>query len=656
MALDYHLLTEHGEKLLQDLKKNPEAPVLAEYPRPQMKREGYWQNLNGYWDYCIQKAQAEDWDPLRTIAIHSEDISEPICKYQEFEADGKILLPFAPESIVSGVDRKLESDELLWYRRNFRLGASSSSGKILLHVGAIDQICSIWVDGNYVASHRDGYLAFTLEITDAVEFGREEHEICIVVRDPSDKGPLPWGKQSSNPGGIWYTPTSGVWQTIWLEEVPAHYIQSFHCVPNLHDGSFLCSFAVDGEFYLAKWEWYLDGHLVGDHCFYTGQEASIQVKHVEVWTPENPILYDFTLRIFNDKKEQMDCVSGYSAIREIRIGVDAKLNPALLLNGEIYPHIGVLDQGYWSDGMYTAVSDQSMIDDIILAKSLGFNMIRKHIKIEPQRWYYHCDRLGMLVWQDMVNGGTNYSEWVTRYLPFVGIHLQDCKYKRFGREAKSETVLGGEEAKFNSIDEAKIDQYAKDAREAALVIMEESVKQLWNHPSIVVWVPFNEGWGQFDAKQVARDFKKLDPSRLVDHASGWHDQGGQDFQSEHVYYKKFRPKKDKYGRPLALTEFGGYSCPVEGHMASKKLFGYRIYKTIDEYVEAVLRLYEQEILPVENLVATVYTQLSDVEDEINGFISYDRKVNKWSNEAHRAALVAIHERLKKQQQVLKDQT
>ena len=339
--------------------------------------------------------------------------------------------------------------------------------------------------------------------------------------------------------------------------------------------------------------------------------ARISPALFEYWTPEQPRLYTWHLELWSAGRELLDQVRGYAGMRSFGIGSFPGGEPCLLLNGKPCRHLGVLDQGYFADGLYTPADDRLFVDDIQAMKALGFNMLRKHIKIEPQRFYYHCDRLGMLVWQDLVNGGRPYSPWVIAILPFVGIRFRDSRYRLFGRGDR----------------ESRRDQAA---REAHREILRETQSALKNSVSLCLWVIFNEGWGQFDAVELAGLMKTLDPERLVDHASGWHDQGGPDLYSLHVYFRKFRAGRDRHGRPLALTEFGGYSLGVPGHSAARSVYGYRKFEDRDAYLTALETLYREEILPVRQLAASVYTQVSDVEDEINGILTYDRKVNKWA--------------------------
>lgn len=514
----------------------------------------------------------------------------------------------------------------LWYKRTFSLPVEAGE-RVLLHAGAVDQVCSVWVNGRYAGSHRDGYLPFSLDITDLLKPERTEQSLVIVVRDPSNRGQLPWGKQKLERGKIWYTPGSGIWQTIWVEVVPEIHVEKVQVRPFWAGGGFDFAYlATDGS--TAELRLLAEGAEVGRTSLTQGVSSQVTLASPHSWEPDDTFLYDWELTLMSGTGESLDQVSGYCGLRDVSLGEDSAGNPCVMLNGRVSRQIGVLDQGYWSDGLYTAASDEALVDDILTVKQLGFNMIRKHIKIEPQRWYYHCDRLGMLVWQDIVNGGNSYKFSVIRGLPFVGIRLKDKHYKLFGRKGRQGLALAGARG-----------------RAARRAIIRETIERLGNTVSIVLWTPFNEGWGQFDARKIAREIKQQDPSRLVDHASGYHDQGGPDLYSLHVYYKKFKPAPDPLLRPLALTEYGGYSLPVPGHMATDAMYGYKAFRDSRSYQEAVVRLIREELLPVKGLAASVYSQLSDVEDEINGLVTYDRQVNKWADAAAAAALRQVNEEL-----------
>ena len=552
------MLTRWGETL-------DKQQVLQEYPRPQLVRESFY-NLNGLWDYAITASDAcpGAWD-------------------------GQILVPFSPEAPLSGVGKTLRPGQVLWYRRPLPLKKRAGM-RTLLHFGAVDQRAWVYVNGLLAGTHTGGYTAFTLDITKLLREG--ENTLTVAVRDDTDTVPLARGKQKTKRGGIW--------QTVWAELVPERYIGSLLFTPELPEGRIrwqVFSAAPQGAKVSVCYqgEPVAEGETDADGC----GSAVIAPEHLHLWTPETPELYDVTVTLGDDT------VKSYFAMRTVGTGRDAAGHPCLLLNGQPYFHHGVLDQGYWPDGLYTAPSDEALIYDIQLMKRLGFNMLRKHIKIEPMRWYYHCDRLGMLVWQDMPSGGGRYNLLTISAPLITGIHLKDSHYRLFARTDP-------------------------DGRDSFRQELEEMILQLQNCPCIVLWVPFNEGWGQFDAKQITRLVRKLDPTRLIDHASGWHDQGVSDVRSLHVYFKPYRFRPDKKGRAVVLSEFGGYNLPVAGHTWNEKNFGYKGYQTPEALGEAVRKLYETQIIPARKagLAADVYTQLSDVEDEVNGFVTYDRKEEK----------------------------
>ena len=539
-----------------------------------MVRDSYL-NLNGPWSYAI-----------------TTSASKPA------QADGTILVPFSPESELSGVGHVLQPEEYLWYIRTVTLPDGFNVGRVLLHFGAVDQIATVWCNGVELTTHTGGYLPFTVDITEVLA---KENTILVCVRDATNKSQLPRGKQTLHPHGIWYTPQSGIWQTVWAEWVPERYISALRITP---DAAHSCvrvtvQSEYDGVCYL-----HFHGRRIGG---FTNRETTIRVENAELWSPEHPKLYDFSAELGSDR------VESYFALRDTAVGRDSAGRPCLLLNGKPYFHSGVLDQGYYPDGLYTAPSDEAMIYDITLMKRMGFNMLRKHIKIEPMRWYYHCDRLGMLVWQDMMNGGGDYRLLTISAPLFTHRSHSDHDYRRFAR-----TDAAGRAA-----------YYAE---------LTEMVTQLYSCPCIVMWVPFNEGWGQFDAAEAVRRIKALDKTRTIDHASGWHDQRIGSIQSLHVYFYPYRYKPDRLGRAVVLSEFGGYQLPVAGHTWNDANFGYKGYKTPEALMEAYRKLFETQILPArrKGLAASVYTQLSDVEDEVNGFVTYDRKVEKLDAGAVRA--------------------
>lgn len=561
---------------------------LAEYPRPQFERKD-WICLNGEYDY----------------AVTGDTVDAPK-KY-----DGKILVPFSVESELSGVGKALLPEQRLWYRRKFTVGKEFSGKEALLHFGAVDWQCSVWVNGKLVGEHTGGYNPFTFNITDVITEG--ENELVVKVFDPTDAGHQQRGKQILVTKGFWYTATSGIWQTVWLEPVNRCRIDSLRLVPDIDEGVIHISIKrtckCGGKLYAKV--------LEGDKVVFDSEiadKAAIPVPDARLWSPEAPFLY--TLLLTLDCNGEKDEVSSYFGMRKFSIVKDSAGIPRLGLNNKPYFQRGLLDQGYWPESQLTPPTDEAMIFDIEKMKELGYNMLRKHIKEEPLRWYYHCDRLGMLVWQDMISGGQYIGNVLAGVLPNINIHVKDSKYKSFKRD-KPEWRQEFKDELFGMID------------------------NLYNCVSICCWVPFNEGWGQFDAKEIGTAIKNYDPSRFVDHASGWHDQGGPEFKSIHKYILPVHAPTARRtaGRPIVLSEYGGYSWNIVEHAWNpKRSFGYIMFKNSEKLSAAYKRLHESQVIPLINkgLCATVYTQVSDVEFEVNGIYSYDRKILKLDADTVRA--------------------
>ena len=573
------LLTQFGEKV------NKELP-LNDYPRPQMARDSF-QNLNGIWKYAIYN------------------------KGEKFTNgyDGEIVVPFSPESLLSGVERVVTPKDELRYHRSFDF--KKENDVQLLHFGAVDYIATVYINGKNLGTHTGGYYPFSFDITDVLKEGK--NDIDVVVTDPSETGTQARGKQTSKRGGIWYTPSSGIWQTVWIEQVPASYIVGIKLTPDIDKEELNVKVTYSQEVMPTTISVF-DGEDLITTVQTDSGDCDIKIPNAKLWSPEDPFLYN--LVITSEKDE----VKSYFGMRKFSTGKDKNGFTRLMLNNKPYFHNGLLDQGYWSDGMYTAPTDEAMIYDIQSMKDLGFNMLRKHIKIEPLRWYYHCDRLGMLVWQDMISGGGIYSMSAIALVPGIDLFLNT----KISRRDDTEKNYGF----FAREDKQGRDEYYEDS--------ERMVNLLYNAVSIALWVPFNEGWGQFDALKAEEFYRKLDPTRLIDHASGWHDQGGGDLNSFHIYmspfwFPKFKKNGFKDERAIALTEYGGYSYKVEGHVFNpNKVFGYRVYKTKEDYEKAMTKLFGKMavLTQTKGLSALVYTEVSDVEDELNGLFTYDRRVLK----------------------------
>ncbi len=543
-------------------EKDNTIPLL-EYPRPQFKRESYF-CLNGFWDYQIEENG-------------------------QTKLEGKINVPYSPESDLSGVCRQLKKRETLIYKRSFTLPSGFNKGVVLLNFGACDQETTVFVNDEKVGENYGGYLPFTFDITAYLIEG--ENSLKVVVKDDADSDIYGRGKQTYNRGGIWYTATSGIWQTVFLESVPLSYIKSVKLTPNYDDKTLSVIAEIVGNKADITVE-VVDGDRI--ICSQKGEgKVTLDVSICKEWSVENPELYKVFITLGEDRVESYFGLRKFSVIERGGYKLFALNNKPLFNNG-------LLDQGYYHKGIYTPESNESMYKDVEAVKTLGYNMLRKHIKVEPLLWYYYCDVLGVLVWQDMLNGGTKYKKHRIMLAPFINLHLDDTNYKSMGRSEKSR------------------EQYYKEAYGLQDL--------LYNVVSLCVYTPFNEAWGQFDALKVTKLLKERDNTRLYDHASGWQDKGGGDFCSKHIYFRKARIKNDGK-RILALTEFGGYSLLLDGHVFSNKKFGYKFFKDQSRLQTAYQNLYEKEIIPLVNeqgLCATVYTELTDVEDEVNGILTFDR--------------------------------
>jgi hypothetical protein len=542
-------------------KVDPSKPWLN-YPRPDMARKN-WVSLNGLWEYAItaKGTKPEKWD-------------------------GNILVPYPVESALSGVKKRVSENQNLWYKRTFKVPAIWSKKHILLNFEACDWETNLWVDGKEAGTHRGGYDPFSFDITEALG-DQTLHELIVCVWDPTDKGTQPRGKQVSSPGSIWYTPTTGIWQTVWIEPVNESYISSFRIVTNADNGTVAIKTDVTNprsnsiSYTLKK-----DGKKIASANGAAGTETVIKIENPVVWTPENPFLYDLLIEL-KDGNKIIDKVSSYIGIRKIAVGKSDDGFTRILLNNKFVYQNGPLDQGFWPDGIYTPPTEQAMVYDLRMTKLMGFNMLRKHVKVENRIFYYWCDKLGILVWQDMPSGD-----------------------------------------KYISGDEPDITK-SKEATEQFEFELKRMIETKYNHPSIIMWVPFNEGWGQFETGRITQLIKDYDPTRLVNSSSGWTDRGTGDVSDIHHYPDPAVPlSEDK--RAIVLGEFGGLGLPLEGHTWEQKNWGYRKMEDTLQLLERYESYYDQVRSFVKNkgLSATIYTQTTDVETETNGLMTYDRKVNK----------------------------
>ena len=577
---------------------------LAEYPRPAMRRDSC-EILNGPWQYAITQT------------------AEYPAAWQ-----GSILVPYSPEAPASGVGRTLQPGQWLHYHRLFAPPAGEG-GRVLLHFGAVDYACAVQINGHLAGGHRGGYWPFTLDITDLLN-GTDRNSLWVAVQDPTGHGTQARGKQTLKPGGMFYPAQSGIWQTVWLERVPDNYIQTLTVTPD-YDAR-----TVTVRVHTAKpggavnlWAMVRAGGVTiaedwgSDEADQDGKVTlNIPEEHFFPWSPDTPFLYDLTVGTNQGEEAGFDTVHSYFALRKWSCAPDAHGVLRFCLNDKPILLNGLLDQGYWPEGLYTPPSDAAVERELSEVKALGFNLLRKHAKIEPQRWYYHCDRLGLIVWQDIVNGGSAYNLWFVIYLTNV---LQPL-LRRFPDGKAAYSLLGRAKP-------AGREEYAHE--------LADTVQALRCHPCIACWVPFNEGWGQFDAGKAVEALRTLDGTRLVDEASGWFDQGGGDVHSLHNYFYPLRIRPQK--RTVALSEYGGIAWPMPGHEPPHKTYGYGTAKDRQELTARYKKLQLKTVLPQleKGLSALVYTQLTDVEDEVNGLFTYDRAAVKPDANAVRSVNAAL---------------
>ena len=568
--------TEWGETL--DINN-----ILQEYPRPQFERDSYL-NLNGEWDCSLIKINNRTGKILY---------------------NGKIIVPFPIESKLSGIgNMSLNPGMILSYKKVVDLSKLENKGRYLLHFGAVDQFTVVYINNQKVGEHDGGYHPFYFDISNFIEDITKTEILVKVIDNYSAKGAA-FGKQGEPRRRIYYQKTGGIWQTVWIESVPKIYIKDVKITPNYddHTVSFYLTLPKNiqnNDININKT--ICEVKILNDKKEIISSGITLPYKIMNIslpndfrsWSPEDPYLYkvEFT---FNK-----DIVKSYFGMRKFSIDYDQKNIKRLLLNNKPYFQNGVLDQGFWSDGIYTAPSDEALIYDIKTMKDLGFNMLRKHIKIEPLRWYYHCDTLGMLVWQDQPSGGS---------YPYnkadESFYYTDDDYEVYNRTSEIGRL-----------------NFIRD--------MKRTLNLLYNSPCISTWVPFNEGWGQFDSVKIANMVKEIDKTRFVDHASGYVDHFGPDFRSLHIYFEAIKIEKDEMDRPIVLSEYGGYGLRIKGHLGCTEYFSYIMFNNKDELTNAIVKLIKDEIYPniEKGLCAAVYTQLSDIEQEINGFMTYDRKVIK----------------------------
>ena len=609
--------------------------ILPEYPRPSLVRDSYL-NLNGEWEYCINESpQTESYD-------------------------GKILVPFSPETLLSGVGRVLMPHQYLHYRTHFTLPSGFKKSRVILHFGAVDQECRAFLNGALLGEHKGGYLPFSFDIT--AHLAQGENELTLQVIDWTEKLPHGRGKQKIEKRGkyasLFYTPQSGIWKTVWLESVEEDYIKGLKITPMYDESAVYISIqaaqggetahitVMDGDLEVACGEIEVvcgemeaacgeteaacgeaeaacgetetacgetetvrgENHGGGGRegagavCGAARGKTVIKLDGFKPWSPDSPHLYDVKIVMGKDE------VRSYFGMRKVSVGRDSQGILRFYVNNRPCFFNGLLDQGYWPESLLTAPSDEALVYDILKMKEMGYNTIRKHVKIEPERFFYHCDRLGMFVWQDMPNGGGDYNMVFVTHLPnafdWFARGIKDSHYGIFRRK-----------------DQEGREQYYRDLR--------DMIDHLRHFPSIVVWVPFNEGWGQFDAAKATEIIREMDPGRVVNEACGWFDQHGGDMYSIHNYIHKLKVKPQK-DRVVALTEYGGYAYPVKGHTACEKEFGYQHYHSSEELTANYRRLWEEEIFPnlERGLSSAIYTQTSDIEEEINGLMTYDREVDK----------------------------
>jgi beta-galactosidase/beta-glucuronidase len=571
--------------------------VWAEYPRPQLVRS-QWMNLNGLWDFVLLP---------KTGAMPST--------YSK-----KILVPFCVESVLSGVGEKVTPDDRIWYRRLFEIPKSWSGSRVILNFEAVDWETAVWLNGAYIGSHRGGYDRFSIEITNYLS-DKPQQELVVSVWDPTNFESQARGKQQIPQEGIWYTPVSGIWQTVWLEPVPkTAAIREIKITTDIDKKNVTIipiTYNPDSKEYTIKIS-ILDGRRVIAQGQTVGnKEITIGIEDPKLWSPDDPFLYALKLELVDLSQDVLEQISSYFGMRKISIG-DGPHGKELFLNHKPLFHYGTLDQGWWPDGLHTPPSDEAMKYDIEMTKQMGFNMIRKHIKVEPARWYYWCDKLGIMVWQDMPSGM---------------VVLPDP-----------------EEEKLHYVQHISPDAPDLNRRSESTSQFEYELRRMidlhYNAPSIVVWVPFNEGWGQYDTCRISRWVKEYDPGRLVNAVSGWALRSCGDIYDIHTYQKDLTRPEIQKDRATVIGEFGGIGYPIEGHLWNPKMrnWGYQTYHSIEELFDNYVYKFNQIVeMKKEGVSAAVYTQTTDVEGEVNGLMTYDREVVKMPAEKLREIHKVLYE-------------
>lgn len=605
-----------AENLITKWSKDvdPTCP-LPEYPRPQMVRNN-WLNLNGLWNYAI-------------VSKENQGTAK--------DYDGQILVPYCIESALSGVKKTLHPDEYLWYKRELELPSDWTDRQIILHFGAVDWETTVYINNKEVGTHTGGYLPFSMNITDYLH--SKDNTLTVRVWDPTDTHWQQKGKQVLNPHSIFYTATSGIWQTVWMEAVTHSYIKNIRLIPDVDNKTVTLESQVENNMeHLIRAIVVENDTEIATVTAPSTKALTINLPEPKLWSPDNPYLYDLKVELIKDGIV-IDEIMSYFGMRKFSIMKDEKGTNRLALNNEILFQNGPLDQGYWPDGIYTAPTDEALRFDIEETKRLGFNMTRKHIKVEPARWYYWCDKVGLIVWQDMINGGKlAFDQLIPEKLMSgqLPVSPEIMQKMATGQELETIEMMDVMHAVVNNVDDDTTEKWygyvnrGEDARQQFEAELKEMIDTLYNVPSIGMWIPFNESWGQFDSKRIGDWISSYDPTRYVDYHCGWIDTNGGCLQTEHIYCKPLEMPEVKHDRVMIVSEYGGYTYQPVDHIWEDGVFSYSHYETLEAYEEAYVKLIEEQVMPLKDqgCAGVVYTQITDVEREINGFFSYDREVLK----------------------------